>query len=128
VQAMLRKCNVIITTGEYPLISRNSPIGAKVRVIGIQGGIGVSGIGDIVDAARKGVKENSGHLLRPFIKQLLTHFNELKQWYSDCLKLFTESTNNNLAKRQAAYFAAIMVAGKLLEPVYKEVGIVLMRL
>jgi len=122
-QKLQRKMNVILTTGEYSLISRNSPIGAKSRVLAIEGGIGVSGIGDIVKRAGDCAKENSGHFLRPFLAERFKYNSQINKWYDDYYKLLTETTSNDIAKRRAAYFAAIAVAGRLLEMVFASYGI-----
>lgn len=123
IQQTKRKCNVALTTGENPLIPRNANIGTKVRCISLHGGIGVSGIGKIAEKGRLGVIANSGHFLKLFLEEFNKNREYILEWFNEAHDRLEDSTEHDLAKRQAAYFAAIEVAGKLLENIFERLGI-----
>jgi uncharacterized protein (DUF927 family) len=122
-QLIRRKHNVVLATGEDPLIPANANIGAKVRSPKIRGGIGVYNIGKLVTAAREGCRKNSGHLLEPFVAEFFKNKSNLYDYFNEIRDKLDDSTDSDLAKRQASYFAAITAAGKLLEPIFAKIGI-----
>ncbi len=122
-QKSQHKTNVALVTGENPLIQKDGNMGAKIRVIPIQGGVGVSNIGDLVYNAHKAAIENSGHLLKPFLEVFFKYRKYVTGWYISAHERLKQSTTNDMAKRQAAYFAAIETAGYLLELVFDKIGI-----
>ena len=123
IQKTHRKSSVALVTGENPLIPRESNIGSKVRCPTVQGGIGVDGIGDIVRDGREGCSLNSGHLLKPFLAVFFKNKDKVTPYFIEARNRLENSVDNDLAKRQAMYFAAIETAGKLLEMVFDTIEI-----
>jgi len=123
IQKTHRKSSVAFVTGENPLIPRESNIGSKVRCPTVQGGIGVDGIGDIVRDGREGCSLNSGHLLKPFLAVFFKNKDKVTPYFIEARNRLENSVDNDLAKRQAMYFAAIETAGKLLEMVFDTIEI-----
>ncbi|WMW24698.1 DUF927 domain-containing protein [Methanolobus sediminis] len=115
------KC-VGLTTGEKSLINYAGNTGQYARVITLKGGIGQSGIKDIVDESKATNVNNYGHIIEPFLRKVFKHKAELNVWFREYKSQF-EVMDNDINNRLIDYFAAIAVAGKLLEEVYQEIGI-----
>lgn len=125
IQITSRKTNILMFTGENSLLPDTANIGAKVRVVSIRGGMGISNIGKLVSDAKVGCMNNYGHLLRPYITEFFKqrHDNNLDGYFNEMTEKFRESTADNLAQRRSRYFSVIATAGKLLEPIFAKYGI-----
>jgi uncharacterized protein (DUF927 family) len=114
---------VVIATGEEPLIKNSNKDGAKMRIIEIQIIPGEDikvdeNSAEIINESRVASLENYGHFYMPYIVQALIHKHELKTWFKEFKKKL--HATDNITDRKANQFAAIYVAGKLAEIVYRD--------
>ncbi|MFZ2497839.1 DUF927 domain-containing protein [Methanosarcina sp.] len=125
IQLTTRKTNIVMFTGENSLLPDSANVGARVRVVSIRGGMGISNIGKLVSDAKVGCMNNYGHLLRPFVTEFFKqrHDNDLNEYFNKIADKFRDSTDDNLAQRRSRYFAVVATAGKLLEPIFAKYGI-----
>lgn len=117
---------IALLTGEAPLLSKISNDGAKVRVIEIgliQGeDFQISPqIAEIINISKETNYKNYGHIIIPYLKQVLFYKDQLKSWFNDFKKEL--GITDNITDRKANQFAAIYVAGRLAEIVYKDIGL-----
>ena len=111
-------------TSENPLIQRDYQEGLKVRVIEILEVLPEE-YSDIMKLANQTMKFHYGHLADLYIPNIFKHQDELPQMYSDAMNRISNS-GKSFEGRFASKFAAIEVAGKLLEPILRDVGYGLM--
>ncbi|WP_135612945.1 DUF927 domain-containing protein [Methanococcoides sp. AM1] len=114
--------NVAITNGEKPIINYDGNTGQFARVIELYGGIGQSGIKEAVDESKHTNKNNYGHIAELFIAKIFQYRKELNKWFRKYKAQFP-MMDNDINNRLIDYFAAITVAGRLLEEVYNDIGI-----
>ncbi|WP_135612771.1 DUF927 domain-containing protein [Methanococcoides sp. AM1] len=112
---------VALTTGEKSITSATGFTGQMVRVIGITGSLGAN-TGEAIKKMREAVRKNYGHLAEPYFRKLFEHMDRLTEMYSDGVKRYA-NTGTNTGDRMADSFAILLVAGMLLEEVFKEIGI-----
>lgn len=122
-QRQQSKKGVALLNGEQQLIPDNAKTGTKVRVQEIKGGIGVPNIANDVDRAKTTCLENSGYILELYVDEFFKNRSSIKAWYDEARKRCIESTDNDLTKRKAAYFAVIETSGKLMEKVFNRIEI-----
>ena len=116
------KC-IAITNGERPITSHEGLTGQKVRVIEIHGGIGANDIGNLVDNSKRSNSNASyGHIIEPFLEKLFENKDDLINCFSQYQTQF-QKTIENTNNRFIDYFAAMTVAGRLVEEVYESIGI-----
>lgn len=123
VQKTKAKHSMAITTGERPLVTSGNSVGTRVRVLPINGGVGASGIGEIVTICSETVNQNCGHLLFPFIDVIYRNRDKIKGVFEASRKRLIETTDSDMSKRMATKYAVIETAGVLLEPIYEKIGI-----
>jgi uncharacterized protein (DUF927 family) len=112
---------VALTTGERPLTSSKSFSGQFVRVIEIRGTLGAN-LGTEIKNMGDGIKQNYGHLGELYFDKIFEYMPKLKDFYNIARQRLA-NTHTNTGDRLADSFAAIMVAGILLEEVFSEIGI-----
>lgn len=112
---------VALTTGERPLTSSKSFSGQFVRVIEIRGALGI-GLGAEIKRMSEGIKNNYGHVAKLYFKKIFEYRSRLKEFYN-IERARLANTQTNTGDRLADSFAAIMVAGMLLEDVFSDIGI-----
>ena len=116
-------CSNVMVTSENDIISDRASDGAEVRSI-----ISDKSTIDVLDQSiirkiESGIKSNYGHILPRFLNKISEHRNELCGWYEAAITRLQNTTHEIQQKRQASYYAAAEVAGKLLEEVYQDIGI-----
>lgn len=111
---------VAFTTGEKPITDVDGFVGQQVRVIEIQREL--PKMYDAVEAAEETLLENYGHVGDKFIRKVFNKKDELHSRFVHYKEIFK---NNEVAtmNRAGSYFAAIAVAGELLEEVFGEIGL-----
>jgi uncharacterized protein (DUF927 family) len=112
---------VALTTGEKPLTSHKSFSGQQVRVIEVRGGLS-QGVIDDVKVAADVRKENYGHFAELYFAKLAEYAPRLRDMYDMARSRYT-TKDNVKTNRVASSFAAMMVAGMLLEDIFSDVGI-----
>jgi uncharacterized protein (DUF927 family) len=112
---------IALTTGEKPLSSNKSFSGQQVRAIEVTGGLTTDVVDDIKVAADS-MKTNYGHFVEPFFRKLDDNRHRLVDLYEIARKRYI-TTDNVKTNRMANSFAALMVAGMLVEDVFNDVGI-----
>jgi uncharacterized protein (DUF927 family) len=122
-QKQQQKRNVALVTGEHSFIPESGNTGAKVRVQSIKGGIGVPNLSDEVISATNACMNNSGYILELFLDEFFKNRASVSKWHEEAWKRLAKTTDNDLTKRKASYFAATETAGMLLEKVFGIIGI-----
>ena len=117
------KRGVALVTGERKLISDSGNTGSKVRVQEVSGGVGVPNLSNEVHEANVTCLNNSGFILELFLDEFFRSRSIIKQYFNDARKRYVDSTDNDITKRKAAYFAAIETSGFLMEKVFSEIDI-----
>jgi len=111
---------VTFTTGEKPIVNYGGYGGQQVRVIEIQKEMPY--MHDQIVEADEAIKNNHGHVIGLLIWKFLQRQNELKNKYKVYRKMFTDS-DSRTENRMGSNFAAIALAGEILEKVFAEIGI-----
>jgi putative DNA primase/helicase len=106
-------------TGENPIRDYLPKSGQQFRVIELNDVIPNMPTQKI-DEIKDVMENNYGHIIIPFIQEICK--NDIKKIYKDCFALLPK-TVNNIEGRSKSIFACIMVAGILLEKIFKEIGI-----
>ena len=122
-QKQQQKRNVALVTGEHSFVPESGNTGAKVRVQSIIGGIGVPNLSNEVISATNACMKNSGYILELFFAEFFKNRASVQQWHEAAWNRLVKTTDNDLTKRKAAYFAAIETAGMLLEKVFWTISI-----
>ena len=112
---------IALTTGERPLTSHKSFSGQQVRVVEVRGGLTKDVIEDVKRMADVR-KKNYGHFAQPYFDKLFLYFNQLPQMYQMSRKRYI-TVDNVKTNRIADSFAAMLVAGMLLEDVFGDMGV-----
>lgn len=111
---------VALTTGERPITSQKSFSGQLVRVIEVRGGF--PGVLPEVKNADEVRKTSYGHLAEPYFRKVFKYKNRLLTDFRAARLRYT-TTDNVKVNRIAESFAAMLVAGTLLEDVFHELGL-----
>ncbi|WP_406660904.1 DUF927 domain-containing protein [Methanolobus sp. ZRKC3] len=112
---------VALTTGEKSITSHKSYSGQQVRVIDVRGGLPQGVIEDVKNAADVR-KDNYGHFAEPYFFKLNEYRHRLSDMYQMARQRYI-TKDNVKTNRLAGSYAAIFVAGMLLEDVFYDVGI-----
>ncbi|SDF93663.1 protein of unknown function [Methanolobus vulcani] len=109
-----------MSTGEKSIVDHNGFSGQEVRVIKIHDDLPY--MKEQVDYTKKVLKNNYGHVIDYFIRNMFENMENLEPKYEGYISTFTTGKSKT-ADRLANSFAVIAVAGELLEEVFKEIGI-----
>jgi len=112
-----------MTTGENMLRDSLDNAGQMYRVIELKADIPVMKTRE-VELIKKETSENCGHVVDLFLAKVFEKKNNktLCAMYETCLGELPEAVDN-VQGRSKSIFAGIMVAGKILEEVFAEIGI-----
>ncbi|SES63269.1 Uncharcterized protein, DUF927 family [Methanococcoides vulcani] len=111
---------VAFTTGEKPVTDADGFGGQQVRVIEIQKNMPY--MPDSVEKVEDSISRNYGHIADLYTKKVFSHKDELISKFADYREHFTNNESGTM-NRAGNNFAAIAVAGDLLEEVFDEIGI-----
>lgn len=77
-----------------------------------------------VDSVKKGLNANCGHVADLYVQKLIQKNSDgtLENMLNECLSSLP-ATESNIDGRSKVLFAGIMVAGKVLEEVFSEIGV-----
>jgi len=112
-----------MTTGENMLRDSLDNAGQMYRVVELKADIPVMKTREI-ELIKKDTSENCGHVVDLFLAKVFEKMENktLCKMYETCLEELP-STVDNVQGRSKSIFAGIMVAGKILEEVFSEIGI-----
>ena len=111
---------VTFATGEKPITDSDGFGGQQVRVIEIQKRMPY--MHDQIVRAEDAINNNYGHVIDLYFKKVFENQGELKPKYEAYRKEFINS-DSSTANRAASTFAAIALAGELLEKVFSDIGL-----
>ncbi len=112
---------VTLTTGEKSITSHRSFSGEMVRAIDVRGGL-PKGVIEDVKVAADIRKENYGHFAEPYFMKLEEYREKLPEMYQMARERYI-TKDNVKTNRLAGSYAAILVAGMLLEDIFSDVGL-----
>lgn len=77
-----------------------------------------------IETVYNAIKENFGHIIDLYMEEVfrLKEDGKLKEIFDECLTVLPE-TSSKVEGRQKRTFACIMVAGRILETVFRKIGI-----
>lgn len=72
----------------------------------------------------KAIRENHGHIIELYIQEIFKRLenNSLYTLYENCFDVLPDNISN-IEGRSKAIFAGIMTAGKILEPIFEQIGL-----
>lgn len=120
VRALDRWKTVAFTTGEKPVIDADGFGGQQVRVIEIQKTL--PKMPGVIEKVEDSLSTNYGHIAELYIRKVFSHKDELNSKFAHYREHFTNNESSTM-NRAGNNFAAIAVAGELLEEVFEEIGI-----
>jgi putative DNA primase/helicase len=113
---------VLLATGEHPIVPVNSNGGEDVRVMSLTEGVYDELSGEDVINMEMLMRENYGHIVVPFIQEILKLKDHIRDMFSANLAALpaVSGISENRVKKQ---YAAIATAGEILERVFESIGI-----
>jgi len=78
---------------------------------------------EIIDNVRDGILANYGHIIELFLGKFFVHRKDVVTRYKFMQRKIEKTTDNSITQRKSDYYAAIEVAGWLLEKVFTDIGI-----
>jgi putative DNA primase/helicase len=106
-------------TGERPIRDCLPNSGQQYRVIELNDVIPELNTKEI-DNVKRVIENNYGHIIELFVQEIFN--TDVQKLYDECFDLLPE-TQSNIEGRSKSIFACIMVAGTLLERIFKGIGI-----
>jgi len=106
-------CTTIFSTGEPSILSDHSLGGAAVRIIEFSGNPFKEDNRPLVERLRKGLMDNYGHALEPFLQAFFSFDWSRVEFFWD------EGELTRVEHRMADIFQAIYIAGVLVEQVFQ---------
>lgn len=113
----------VTLTGEVDITSEFANNGANVRAFSCKSKPLPEMDPDRIDAIRKGILANYGHILPRVIVKFYKHQDEIANWYNFAVARLRNTTEDNIMRRKAEYFAAAEAGGVLLEKVFQDIGL-----
>ena len=113
---------VLLTTGEKPILSESALTGQQVRVVPLREGINEKLKPEVVNDVQTTIKTNYGHMGVLFLQELFKEKDNLTTLFNDYFKALPE-VDDITSDRAKGYYAAIALAGYLLEKVFVKIGI-----
>jgi len=113
---------VLLATGEHPIVPENSNGGEDVRVMSLTEGVYDELPGEDVINMEMLMRENHGHIIIPFIQEILKLKDRMRDIFSANLETLpaVSGISENRVKKQ---YAAVATAGQILEMVFESIGI-----
>ena len=113
----------VMFTGERPIRDCLMNSGQQYRVTELYGTLPDIPTKEI-NKVKRVIRDHHGHIIELYIKKIfeLCETGSLHTMYDECLDSLPENTSN-IEGRSRNIFACIMVAGKILELVFKDIGI-----
>jgi len=116
---------VLLATGEHPIIPENANGGEDVRVMSLTEGVYKELPTENIIKMEILMRENHGHIVVPFIQEILKLKGSIKDMYNANLAALPtiSGISENRVKKQ---YAAVATAGQILERVFEKIGIPVM--
>jgi uncharacterized protein (DUF927 family) len=113
----------VMFTGERPIRDCLINSGQQYRVVELYGTLPNIPTKEI-NKVKQVIRDHQGHIIELYIKMIfeLRESGSLHTIYDECLDSLPENTSN-IEGRSKNIFSCIMVAGKILESVFKDIGI-----
>ena len=113
----------VMFTGERPIRDCLINSGQQYRVTELYGTLPNIPTKEI-NKVKQVIRDHHGHIIELYIKKIfeLRETGSLQKIYDECLDLLPENISN-IEGRSRNIFACIMVAGKILESVFQDIGI-----
>lgn len=113
---------VLLMTGENPVIPENSNGGEDVRVMPLTEGVSDKLSPEAISSMELLISENYGHLIVPFIQEVLKCRNEIPDIFKQNLSQLpaSDSISEDRVKKQ---YAVAATAGVILEKIFEKIGI-----
>lgn len=116
--------SVVLTTGEKPILPESALMGQQVRVVPLRDGVKEKLPSELVNYVQTTIKTNYGHVGVLFLQELFNEKDNLTNLYNAFFESFPEVDRDDITSDRAkAYYAAIALAGYLLEKVFEKLGI-----
>lgn len=113
---------VLLMTGENPIIPENSNGGEDVRVLPLTEGVSAKLSPEDISSMELLLSENYGHLIVPFIQEVLKRRNEIPDIFKQNLSQLPASSSISEDRVKKQYSVAA-TAGAILEKIFENIGI-----
>jgi len=113
---------VLLMTGENPIIPENSNGGEDVRVLPLTEGVSAKLSPEDISSMELLLSENYGHIIVPFIQEVLKRRNEIPDIFRQNL-IQLPASNSISEDRVKKQYAVAATAGVILEKIFENIGI-----
>ena len=115
---------VMLTTGEKPILPESALIGQQVRVVPLRDGVTKKLPTLEVKQIQNAITANYGHVGPLFMQELFKEKDNLVSLFNAYFDQFPEVDKDDITgDRAKEYYAAIALAGYLLEKVFEKIGV-----
>jgi putative DNA primase/helicase len=113
---------VLLTTGEKPILPESALTGQQVRVLPLRDGVTEKLPALTVKEIQNGITTNYGHVGVLFMQELFKEKENLISLFNSFFNDFPE-VEDITSDRAKEYYAAVALAGYLLEIVFEKIGV-----
>jgi len=113
---------VLLTTGEKPILPESALTGQQVRVLPLRDGVTEKLPALTVKEIQNGITTNYGHVGVLFMQELFKEKENLISLFNSFFDDFPE-VEDITSDRAKEYYAAVALAGYLLEIVFEKIGV-----
>ena len=113
---------VLLTTGEKPILPESALTGQQVRVLPLRDGVKDKLPALEVKQIQNAITTNYGHIGIFFMQELFKEKDNLKSLFDSFFNDFTK-VEDIAGDRAKEYYAAVALAGYLLERVFENIGV-----
>lgn len=114
---------VLLTTGEKPILSESALTGQQVRVLPLRDGVKDKLPALEVKEFQNAIAQNYGHVGILFLQELFNEKDNLSSLFNSFFLDFPE-VEDITSDRAKEYYAAVALAGYLLEKVFEKIGVI----
>lgn len=114
---------VLLTTGEKPILPESALTGQQVRVLPLRDGVKDKLPALEVKEIQNAITQNYGHVGTLFLQELFKEKDNLGSLFNSFFKDFPE-VEDITSDRAKEYYAAVALAGYLLERVFENIGVI----
>jgi uncharacterized protein (DUF927 family) len=112
----------VLTTGEKPILPESALTGQQVRVVPLRDGVTEKLPTLEVKAIQTAILNNYGHVGLLFLQELFKERDNLMSLYTSFFNDFPQ-VDDITSDRAKEYYAAIALAGYLLERIFDNIGV-----
>ena len=114
---------VLLTTGEKPILPESALTGQQVRVLPLRDGVKDKLPALEVKEIQNAIIQNYGHVGALFLQELFKEKDNLSSLFNGFFNGFPE-VEDITSDRAKEYYAAVALAGYLLERVFDKIGVI----